>query len=275
MPSKKIFIYIIICASAVISVWLLTRKVNTAEQAVTKLRENSIIVEKPEIIESSDDWKKILTKVSTSTKTFVDVTKKQSFDSTTLTAQMSKDFLSQYLLLKKGGRDITIEQAQKIADNVMTVPEYTNSTGARYISSNLHITKKSDKETLNTYKITVNYILRNRSLQVKEGPVAIVTSAMQKESQTEISKLDPIILTAKSMITDLLSVEVPESGVNVHLDLVNSVSSLEANIEAMRSSLSDPVKAMAGVSSYNQNILNFTSALKNMNLYFIAKTGSQ
>ncbi len=275
MPSKKIYIYIIICASAIISIWLLTRKVNTAEQAIAELRDNSVVVEKPEIIETNDDWKKILTKVSTSTRTFTDLTQKKSFDATSLTAQMSKDFMSQYLMLKKGGREVSAEEMQKIVDNVLSVPQYTNSTGAVYVPLNLHITQKKDKETLNTYKITVNYILKTHSIQIKESPVTIVVSALQKESEVELSKLDPIILTAKSMITGLLSVEVPDDAVKIHLELINSVSNLEANIEAMKVALADPVKAMSGISSYNQNILNFTTALKNINLYFISKTGSQ
>ncbi len=274
MPSKKIFIYVILSIAVITSVWLLTRKVDTAEQALAQIKANAVVAEVAQPIKSNEDWKKILTSVSTSTRTVVNLTKTSVSDPTSLTAQMSKDFMSQYLLLKKGGRAVSLEEAQQIAANVLSVPEYTNSTGAIYVPSNLHITQKTDKETIITYKTTVNYILKNRSLQIKENPVTIVASAVKSESTTEIAKLDPIILTAKAMITELLSVEVPSDAVKTHLELINSISSLEANIEAMRESLNDPVKAMSGISSYNQNLFNFTTALKNINLYFMTKTGS-
>lgn len=263
----------IICCAIIVSTWILNRKVETAK---TLLKENAHVVAVAQApIESNQDWKKILTNISTTTKTFINLTKTPADDQTTLTAQMSRDFMSQYLLLKKGGREISIADANQIASNVMSVPEYTQPSAAVYVASNLHITTSKTQDTYIGYKTTVNYMLKNRSLQIKDDPVTILTNTMKTENSSEIAKLDPLVATSKSLITDLLSVAVPIDAVKIHLDLINAVSSLSVNLESMRGVLNDPVKTMASISTYNQNILSFANALKNLNVYFVKTTGSQ
>lgn len=273
MPSKKIFISMIICCAIVVSTWLLTRK---ADSAKTLLKESAGVVAVEQApIESNQDWRKILTNVSTTSKTFVNLTGNTGGDETTLTAQMSRDFMSQYLLLKKGGREVTPEEANQIATNVMSIPEYTQPNTAVYIQSNLHITNSKTKDTYDTYKTTVNYMLKKRSSNIKDDPMTILANVMQTDNTSELTKLDPLIASSKALVIDLLNMEVPNDAIRVHLDLINSVSNLSVNLESMKGILNDPVKTMTSISTYNQNILAFATALKNINLYFITKTGSQ
>ena len=197
-----------------------------------------------------------------------------AFDDTTLTTQMARDFMSQYLLLKKGGQAITEAEISQIANNVLSLPTYTKSEGAVYIALNLKITNNIDKSTVSRYRDDVNWTLKTRSMQVKDGPVSILNEAMNTQNQATLDRLDGIISITEGLIQDLLAIEVPKDAVSVHLGLLNAVSNILASLEAMKLAFIDPVKSYAGTNQYNNNVINFQTALSDENDYFIKKLGS-
>ena len=86
-----------------------------------------------------------------------------------------------------------------------------------------------------------------------------------------MSRLDPIIEASKGFISDFLNMEVPNDAVGVHLDLLNSVSKFEADMEAMKQIYNDPIRAISGISQYNIDIIDFQNALNKINNYFDQK----
>ena len=273
---SNVYAVLVICFGIVTSFWLFQRKPEGA--SLTKTPTNSLVVNTfrdiPE--NTNDDWKKILVNVDPKTQIVTNLTKTNpnAFDETTLTAQMSKDFLSQYLLLKKGGKTLTQEDINGITSNIVNSPVYTKTTGPVYIKTNLHIIPKSDTETIKKYKNTINLILKNRSMQVKENPTLILGTALNSESENVLKRLDPIVVIGKGMVSDLLSVEVPENAISVHLGLLNTSSNLLSNLEDMREVFSDPVRSLAGMGQYSKHVIDFQNALKNLNAYFVEKLGS-
>src|SRR3989344_6384776 len=135
MPSNKILFILILCIGVVTSVYLVTKN---SGKISSPTPDSGIVDVNPYVNldqNSNNDWKKILLNIdlNESTTTILTNVDPEMFDETTLTAQMSRDFLSQYLWSVKGGA-VTPEESAKIAQNILSVPGYTSTSGAKYIS---------------------------------------------------------------------------------------------------------------------------------------------
>lgn len=209
MQEKKnhnnIYAVLVICLGLIVSVWLTQRG-----ESKTKSQKNIGL----DVIEESnsaqnDDWKKLLTNVKftedstiyTSTSENQDV-----FDESTLTARLARDIFSRYLLISKSGQAVSPEQADIIANQVLSLPEYTEANkGAVYVSSNLKIVGKSDQDSLKKYGDTLNSIIIKRLAETKstEGILNIVNDALSNEDEQNLIKLNPYIKANKAVISDI------------------------------------------------------------------------
>lgn len=272
MPSSKILTVLILCFGVIVSVWLFSEKSNRlSENLVQKNTEGSSVEPAINInAEINDEWKKILTNVDTKQQKIIDLTKnnKTVDDDSTLTDQMSRDFLSQYLLTVKDGVEVTPEIADIIAKTTLALPEY-NTSGVIYLKTNLNISTKKDSESLNQYKEDINDILQNVYFNVKNDPMVVLITALKKDSEEELKKLDPIILINKNTIKYLLGISVPEGAVNIHLDLINASSQILSDLESMRVVLSDPVRSFSALNKYPGNLNRYASVLSNLNIYLL------
>lgn len=273
MPSianrNKIYIVSVICFGFVVSIWLIQRTpiIKSSEKNL-----ETVSVNQYRNIEKNDDWKKILVTVdSSATDTSLvsrNNTASVALEDSTLTDQMSRDFLSQYLLAVKNNGAVSSGDAEIIAQNTLSLPEYTESSGAQYVSTNLKISTKTDNDTLRIYRNRLYKILKDRSSNIKDDPIVIVINSMTSEDDRDLAKLDYIINQSRGLLKDLLTLEVPRNTIQLHLSLVNSVSDVMANLESMRLVLGDPVRGLAGIGAYTQNIQEFQAVLEKINKYF-------
>ncbi|MBI4155926.1 MAG: hypothetical protein HY507_01700 [Candidatus Zambryskibacteria bacterium] len=277
MPSNKTLTVLIICFGVVISIFLFERNPNRPSSAPQNTNGLTAINPAENVSRrnlDNLDWKKILVDMGPGNQIVTNaILSDESFDQTTLTAQMAKDFFAQYLMLKKGGQPITTNEINKITENTLSLPEYTKATGAVYLASNLHINQNSDTESLKKYRDSLNKSVNDRleGIGVKEDPMTIFVTAVNKDDEKEMSKLDPIILAGKDIISDLLDVEVPKELVTMHLSLLNTSSNLLLNLEQMRVALTDPVRSFVGANQYPKHMAEFQTALKNLTAYLEQK----
>jgi hypothetical protein len=275
MPSKKIISVLIVCIGVIVSVWLFQKKTGGVIPTVASTDAISVNKGERQVISGNDDWKKILVSASNDPiSVLTSNTSTSTFDDTTQTAQLSRDFFSRYLIAKKGGAALTQEQMASIVQGTLSSPEYSQVAGAVYVPANLHISKSSDAVTVEKYKNVINADLKEKSSQVRENAIAILTSAMNSQDEKILARLDPIIALNKGLINDFLNAEVPSDATLVHLNILNSISALLADLEAMRQVIADPVRGILGIKQYNTDIGKFSTALNNMNLYFAKKLGS-
>ncbi len=273
MPSNKIISVSILCLALIVSTWLLSKN-TTKSSSVSQNNINAVeTVSARPYIESTknNEWQKMLVKIDPKYQVAVDLTKSKpdSFDETTLTAQAAKDFFSQYLLAKQGGSEVTQEEVSKIAQNVSSLPQYTKTSGAVYLTTNLNIDPATDALTLKKYKDAVNLALKTWTSQIKENPLTILGDAIKSEDENQLKRFDPLIFVGKNLINDFINMSVQKNAVNVHLALLNSFSNLLSDTEAMKVAIKDPLKAMAAIGQYNKHISEFNIALKNMNSFLL------
>lgn len=266
----------ILCLAIVISSWLLLRQAPESSAIASKSSVSSVKTNSNTAAATNGDWKKLLTTVSSANDTYLNLTQgnTETPDDTTLTAQMSRDFMSQYLLMKQGGRTLTQDDINTIVNNVLASPQYTKTTGAVYIASNLNVVDRSDTDTYKKYRNAFNLSLKNRSAQVSGDPITIMQTAVLNEDPSEMAKLDPIIAVNKAIIGDFLTMEVPKDAVTFHLAILNSFSNILANLQAMRISMDDPIRGLVESSSFNKNMQSFVTNLGNMNAFLKLKLGN-
>jgi hypothetical protein len=220
--------------------------------------------------DNSDDWKNILTSVSTGDTGYADLTENTATipEDTTLTAQMAKDVLSTYLLSTKTGQPFTSDTADQIAQTVLSSPNYAETAGTVYLSSNLHIAG-DDKTALSQYKLLINTALINRASELKntQDPIELTTAAVQSDSEAALAGINPLIHSASGFINDLLQMNVPKSAVTAHLELLNATNDLLSDFQAMRNVLTDPTRSLTTLGQYNTHIANLQKALQDMNSY--------
>lgn len=273
MLSRKTLFILIICFGIVTSVYLFARNSNN----IPLLTGNSVAISTNPYInldgKTNNDWQKILTNVDPNQNTTTVLTTggdPNVFDETSLTAQMSRDMFARYLLVANKPGGVTSDDATQIANAVLSTPEYTKTTSIVYTDINLHIVNTS-KDSVKKYTEEMNQIITNYSSQVKVNPMDILLVASESEDEKELAKLDPIILVAKNLINSLIKINVPEDAVQAHLNLINSSSNILSDLEAARVTFTDPVRGIAGIGQYVEDLTNFQTATNDISAYLAGK----
>ena len=84
-----------------------------------------------------------------------------------------------------------------------------------------------------------------------------------------MAKLDPIILSGKMVMTNMLNMTVPREAVGIHIRLLNSLSNTLADLESMRVIFDDPIRGLGGMNSYSNDANTFIGALNTMSQYLV------
>ena len=173
MPSRKIVVAIILSLGSIISVWFVSKTPQSISNTVSKTPALSVSDYREIEENQNSDWQKILISVDPEKSSLAKTSsgeEETDFDPTTLTAQMARDFFSQYLLLKKGGRAITPEDVDTIVQNTLALPNYTKGTGPIYTLANIKISQKTDLDSVKKYMADLNLIVKNRKINEKRKP---------------------------------------------------------------------------------------------------------
>lgn len=273
LNNNRIYITLILCIAVVSSVWLFQRDPNKSQ--VSKSVSLDVITPTSNIKLENTDWEKILVKNSKSDVKIENVsnTTYDSLANTSLTSQLSKELFSRYLLLAKGGQKVSQEDAEKIAADVLRSSDYTNNTGTQYIESSLIIKENNSKESILKYNEVLYSKLRERALKIKIDPIIIFSNVIKTDDYTGLDQLNPLIIQLKGVISDLVLMEVPKEAASFHLAILNSYSNILANVESIKTTKTDPVKGINGVTAYAQHVDDLKISFNNINSYFQDKLG--
>lgn len=267
MPSKKIFVILIICVGIIASVMILQWGIGVKQIKANNqdlLVSNSIENEQNANLKN---WQAVLSKISSTTVETTDNTV-SNIGNGTLTDQMAKDFFGQYLVLTQNGTTVTDTEANQIAQNTILGSNYTSVQGKVYTREDLRIEKIANSTTKKTYNVALMESIQKRYPSKSDDELNILSNAMQSGSEAELKKLDPIIIAYKGLISDMMTIKVPYDVVTLHLEFLNTTSNILANIESMRQSFVDPVRSLSAIKQYQDNIVVMYAVLKKFSIYF-------
>ncbi|MEQ1500185.1 MAG: hypothetical protein ABL917_02310 [Parcubacteria group bacterium] len=270
---KRILATLIICSGVIGSVWLYSSSPKNVALKGTNGLSGDFSVRPYIESNSNQSWKEMLNNTQKSDEKTIVLTEnnKIPYDETTITSQISKDFMSEYLKLKSSGREVTSDDINNLTEKVLSVPTYTSTAAATYLEKNLKIINNPGKDAINNYKGTVTLLIKNSLGQIKEDPYVIIANSIKLNIPNEMNKLDPIIAVNKQIIDSLLQIDVPSEIVATHLLLLNALSRTLADLESIRVTFDDPVKSLSALKQYPQDVTALINSINGMGQYLLKK----
>ena len=101
-----------------------------------------------------------------------------------------------------------------------------------------------------------------------EYEINILERAEANNDPAELKKLEGNIAAYRRIESGLLKLTVPKSALQIHMDFTNAASNMAQSITGLSYILSDPMKAVPGVTGYGENFQSFFTALYFYKKYF-------
>lgn len=209
-------------------------------------------------IENTEDWKKILIATDKSaSSTLKDLTKNNEV--LTPTDILARDFFARYMELKQLG---TSKDPESQADLVKNALSNVVLEQPKLYTTNDKILTKADisKEAVKQYGNEIgNIFLKNRTGSRNEAIIA--RDALQKGDPELLKELDPIISSYQKMLNSFIKVVVPQSLLNAHLNLINSMNSALFIVTQLRKSGADPLSGVQATARYQATVKQMHDSL--------------
>lgn len=281
MPSKKILVVLILCVAILASVaiwqWRTNIKIFGQNNSPTLTSDDSATkANNP----NAQNWQGMLSGVQGTTSVasgLINTDASSPNESTNMTDLLSQDFFGRYMLIQgqenqsgidtSNGLDTNI--SNQIADDVLSSGNYTSTQTIVYTPKNLNIQPNSNQTIVQNY---FGILQKNASMMLggnkqSGDEIDIINNAILNQNQNEIIKLDPIITSYKTLLSNMLKAPIPKDVTNLHLEFVNSISNILYDLQAIRGAFDDPVKALPAINSYKQDYMNMGLSVQKLMTY--------
>ena len=278
MPSRKILVILIVCLGVVGAIWIWERpSADVAGSPEPPIAD--VAITSATSSESSIDWQKILGSVQSTTTVAsgLDNIGTDSSDDNTLTYQLAKDFMGRYLLAQgqqtQSGVDtsngIDTSVSDQIASDVLSSGAYTTNQAVVYTAKNLNVQPNSSKTIMVNYSNSVLKTFQQMAVSERQNgsEVDVINNSILNQDQNEITKLDPIIQSYQTLLSNMLKAPVPGNAVSLHLEIVNSISVILSDLQSIHQTFVDPVKSLVSLNSYKTDYTNMGLAIQKWETY--------
>ncbi len=201
------------------------------------------------------------------------ITTTNTTEGQTLTDQIAMQTFAQYINYKQTGVPITPEYTDLLIKNVLG-DEPLKQDIQKFTSKNLkNIVEDENDEVIRSYgndlwNIIIKNTPRGGGLQ---NEYVILLTAIQKDDEKELEKLKPIADGYRNSINEMLSMTVPHSAKEKHLDLVNNMNTILALIENMQVYFKDPARGFSAITYYKERVPELKASLENLISYLKEK----
>ncbi len=224
-------------------------------------KNNPVSIVSPDNPKASVDWQKILEANDiASTSKSTDLTK--SKDKLSSTDLLGRDFFARYMELRQMGYANDKASQEELVGQVIQSGVMLASP-KEYSIINLKIINNDSVDVIRKYANDAGYVFKTYSISSRNEAV-IAKDSFDKENPAILKELDPIIKSYKNILNGLLNVEVPQLMSKMHIDLINSVSSLVFIVEKLRISDVDPLAGVQAVARYTPTVQIFADAILNI-----------
>lgn len=186
----------------------------------------------------------------------------------TVTGQFAEQFL-ETVVRNGAGKDLTAEeQAAIVNQSIGTLEAETRDT--LYTLADIKSIVQNDLAALRTYGNEVGGALMRNSIK-NENEFIILERAVTQNNPDELKALGPIKHAYGGMIRSLLALETPTNVAKQHVDLINTLSMVQADIVAMENAFTDPLAALVRIKRYKDDAAGLFYAIDNIRLALEAR----
>lgn len=270
--------------SALIGFLVLTLIIPARYLGVERVKRPSLILRSTEDLaklrgdrdnNGTPDWRDMLNEQSSSTSRSAsggisnnenELAQKRLDDPNNITASLSKNLYTATAYAKKQGNLSTKEQealAIKIVEE-----EGAKLTFKEYGVVDLNLTKietdTSRKAYINSLGITYKKTLASK---INAGDITIIEEYNRNKNVSSLESLKTKKNALDSIISDLVAIPVPYSGISYHLLLINSLSKYASILENISVADVDPVRAAIAYNSYLPSLQNIYMSFTSLQSY--------
>jgi hypothetical protein len=284
IPSKKVFALILISVSIVTCAFILAEYKNKTEEITTYTAPTStsnLVAGTIDTYKDSDgdglkDWEEALWGTDPKVSDAASINKKESVaskkpENLTATDKLARSFFSQYMNLKEVGLQNDKEAQGRTVQNLVDA-NMQPASPQQYSASSVKI---SQQATIRDYGNSVASIIKTNTL-AKRSEINILKDALSTENPRFIEELKPSVKGYKDMTQQLLNLNVPLATADIHLRLINAVSSISFIIEAFSKTFVDPMSSIQGLAilqtSFDKLVASFAEITKLLRLNNITYT---
>ena len=280
-PRKQTVIIFIVCVIAVIE---FVAYVNKNNPQITNDSDNQNLAIKSDILANAvggqnsnkiadNDWQKQFlsgnknTNINTNIKFNAPAQAKTSESKPlTMTDQIGRDLFTQYWQIHQAGLDsdqsVMDSVSSRFADQVAAV-----ATPVAYSSADVKATTDLNSSSVVNYAKNLMSVLKNIPTS---DAASIANDALNNKNGVTLSQIDPLIETYESIIAAMKNIPVPQGFVTYHVNLLNGISTVLFNAEALRKTDVDPIRGLAAISIYIQGMEQISNSLANLQSAFTA-----
>jgi hypothetical protein len=203
----------------------------------------------------------------TSASQLVKVNSNAITEESTITDQISKEFFSEYLLAKKTNGTITQDDALAIANNTLSGLNITNDA-KQYTVNDVRVIIDSSDPQIARYEDEIIAIIKKNTPKTAKFEIEILNEVTLSKDTTVLNQLDPIIKGYQGIVTETLSVVVPQKALGYHMVYLNTMSSILNDVRGFKYILSDPIRGYIAFTNYQKDTLKLKVVLEEANKYF-------
>lgn len=167
------------------------------------------------------------------------------------------------VLKTHGGKDLSDQEKKAILDS--SVGRFVSlSTSTVYTRNDIEITQTNDASAIKVYGNALGQVIltAGKNTEKVDSELIVLAQALQDDNASELSKLAPIKAGYVRMLVGVRKIPVPESLVNQHLLLLNSLEAIRADVEGFEKTFSDPLLSYVRFKRYLSDAQGLAKAVE-------------
>lgn len=191
-------------------------------------------------------------------------------ESFNLTGILGRQFFAEYLTLKQSGAEIGESTQAELINSFLTnlaIPEPNDA----HTLSDVKTYQPKTKEEIKEYGNNLGLIIKRHFDAIPETELTIFNNALANENESELEKLNPLILAYKNTAIQFLELGTPQNLSKDHLKIINTFQQISKQLTNMKKVFADPVLAIASLKQYQKTSQEAYTALQNIHLSFLGQ----
>lgn len=184
------------------------------------------------------------------------------------TEKFSRDFISQYLILKQAAGGNLDEATKQGLVNSLTENINLSASISLLTLSDIKISPDNSKEAIRNYGNQLGSILQKHINPAPGMELVILKEVAEKKDESKLMELEGSVKTYDGLAKDCLSLATPSAIKDFHLKLINSFISLKDITSNLQKLFIDPLASLAGLKQYQGAQTDMVNTLIEINNYF-------
>ncbi|MEI6280760.1 MAG: hypothetical protein WCP17_02040 [bacterium] len=170
----------------------------------------------------------------------------------TQTDQFSRDLFTTIAAASQDGQPLDQTTADKISNSL--ADHIQNSPPKKvYTLLDIKILNDDSTQAVTKYQSTLGTTYKKYAIYVSVYDILAESIKNDDININVLNKLDPIIKNMNAIVTEMLSMKVPQSLSALHLEVINDFQKVSENITDIKAVNTDAILTMSAVSQYQKN----------------------